>query len=68
MGEVDRPSLVFIDLNIPALTPGHQSVQAALDLPNYVALLVVCRIQIGIVAKRASCRLVTWVVSFMYKL
>jgi hypothetical protein len=26
MGEVDRPSLVFIDPNIPALAPGHHRV------------------------------------------
>jgi hypothetical protein len=54
MGEVDHPSLVFIDLNIPALTPGHQSGQAALELPNYVALLAVCRIQTGIVRKETE--------------
>jgi hypothetical protein len=54
MGEVDRPSLVLIDLNIPELTPGHQSVQAALELPNYVALLAVCRIQTGIVRKESE--------------
>jgi hypothetical protein len=54
MGEVDRPSLVFIDLNIPALTPGHQSVQAALEIPNYVAFLALCRIQAGIVRKESE--------------
>jgi hypothetical protein len=54
MGEVYRPSLVFIDLNIPALEPGHQSVQAALELPNYVTLLAVCRIQTGIIRKESE--------------
>jgi hypothetical protein len=68
MGEVDRPSLFFIDLNIPALEPCHQSVNAALELPNYVALFAICRIQKGNVAKRARCRLVAWGVSVMYKL
>jgi hypothetical protein len=53
-GRIDRPSLVFIDLNIPALAPGHQSVQAALELPNYVALIAVCRIQTGIVRKESE--------------
>jgi hypothetical protein len=54
MGELDRPSLVFIDLNIPALASGHQSVQAALELPDYVALLAVCRIQTGIVREESE--------------
>jgi hypothetical protein len=54
MGEVYRPRLVFIDVNIPALTPGHQSVRAALEFPNYVALLAVCRIQTGIVRKESE--------------
>jgi hypothetical protein len=51
MGEVEGPSLVLIDFDILALTPGHHRVYAALEFPNYIALLAVCRIQTGIVPK-----------------
>jgi hypothetical protein len=44
MGEVDRPSLVFIDFDIPAFAPGHHRDYPALEFPNYIALLAVCRI------------------------
>jgi hypothetical protein len=54
MGEVDHPTLVFIDLNIPALATGHQSVQAALEFLNYLALLAVCSIQTGIFRKESE--------------
>jgi hypothetical protein len=49
-----RWSLVFIDLKIPALAPGHQNVQAALELPDYIALRAVCRIQTDIVHKESE--------------
>jgi hypothetical protein len=44
MSEVDRPSLVFIDFNIPAFTPGCHRVESTLDLSQNTALLAVCRI------------------------
>jgi hypothetical protein len=54
MGKADCPSLVCIDVNISVLTPGHQSVYAALELSNYVAVLAVCRILTGIVRKESE--------------
>jgi hypothetical protein len=51
MSEVDRPSLFFIDSNIPAFTPGRHTVQATLDLSENVALFPVGRIETGVVRK-----------------
>jgi hypothetical protein len=41
---VYRPSLVFIDFNILAFTPGHHRVQPPLDFSQNIALVSVCRI------------------------
>jgi hypothetical protein len=53
MSEVDRSSLVFIDFNIPAFTPGRHTVLATLDLSQNIALLAVCRIETGVVRKES---------------
>jgi hypothetical protein len=53
MSEVDRPSIFFVDSNIPAYTPGRHSVQATLDLSEKIALLPVCHIKTGVVRKES---------------
>jgi hypothetical protein len=53
MREVDRPSLVFIDFNVPTLTPGGYCVQAALEFFENVALLAFFRIKTGVVSKES---------------
>jgi hypothetical protein len=40
----DRPSLILIDFNILAFTPGRHRVEPTLDLSQNIALLAVCRI------------------------
>jgi hypothetical protein len=42
--EIDRLSLVLIDFNIPAFTPGCRRVKPTLEFSYYVTLLAVCRI------------------------
>jgi hypothetical protein len=49
MREVDCPSLVFIDFNVPTLTP----VQATLEFSEKVALLAFCRIKTGVISKES---------------
>jgi hypothetical protein len=55
MSEVDRPSLVVIDFNIPAFTPGRHRVYPTLDASQniLVALFAVCRIESGVVRKES---------------
>jgi hypothetical protein len=53
MSEVDRPSLVFIDFNIPAFTPGHYRAEPTLDLSQNIALFAVCRIKTGVDSKES---------------
>jgi hypothetical protein len=48
MREVDCPSFVFIDFNVPTFTPGRHLVQAALKFSENVALLAFCRIKTGV--------------------
>jgi hypothetical protein len=36
MAEVDHPSLVFIDFDIPAFAPGLNRVQHMLEFPNCI--------------------------------
>jgi hypothetical protein len=45
MSEVDLPSLVFIDFNIPAITPGRHRVQpnCLLNWINLFCRMCVCR-------------------------
>jgi hypothetical protein len=56
MSEVDRPSLVFIDCNIPAFTSGRQRVEPTLDLSQNTS------------AKRYRFIPEVWGLSLMYKL
>jgi hypothetical protein len=51
MREVDFPSIVLIDVDIPTLTPGPYSVEAALEFSENVTLLTFCRIKTGVVSK-----------------
>jgi hypothetical protein len=51
VSEVDRPSLFFIDFNIPAFTPGRHRVHATLDLSQKIALFAVCHTEAGVVRK-----------------
>jgi hypothetical protein len=46
MSEIDRLSLVFIDFNIPAFTPGRHRVEPTLDLSQNIASHIdMCRPQ-----------------------
>jgi hypothetical protein len=51
--EVDCPSLVFIDFNVPTLTPGHHWVQAMLEFSENIAFLVFCHIKASVISKES---------------
>jgi hypothetical protein len=50
-GELDGLSLVFIDFNVPALTPRLHRSEAALELSENITLFAVCRIYTFVVIK-----------------
>jgi hypothetical protein len=67
-GEIDSPSLIFIDLYVPALTPLHHGSEVALQLSENIALFMVSGIYTRVISK--ECLMYTWCLretSFMYK-
>jgi hypothetical protein len=49
--EVDPLSFIFINFDIPALTPGLHCSETALEFSNNKTLLAICRIQRGAFCK-----------------
>jgi hypothetical protein len=54
MREVDCLSFVFIDFYVPALTPHLNCIKTALQLSENIPLLVLCRIQTGVISKEGK--------------
>jgi hypothetical protein len=50
-GEIDGLSLVFIDFDVPALTPRLHRSEAALELSENIALFAVCAIYTCVISK-----------------
>jgi hypothetical protein len=51
MRKVDGLSLIFIDFDVPALTPHFNSSETLLQLSENITLFVVCCIYTGVLSK-----------------
>jgi hypothetical protein len=66
--EVDRLSLPFIDLYVPALTPWLHSSEATLEFIQHATLMFLCCVYTGIVFEQSKVYFRCRGASFLYKL
>jgi hypothetical protein len=54
MREVDGPNFIFIDFNVPALSPRHGSTETSLQLSENLTLSAIRGIHTSVIAKMAT--------------
>jgi hypothetical protein len=66
VGEVDGPSLIFIDFNVAALALHLSGIETALQLSEYITLFMICGIHTSVVGKEGQIKKWCLGVSFIY--